>query len=814
MQPHSMADLRRLFDQALELPPVDRNRFLAGVQMRSPLVYEELRKLLWAHDDPDPLFDQDGGIWSQVKPVEIVGRRLGAYEVTREIGRGGMGAVFEARRADDSYSKTVAIKVISSAVLSEDLFASFRRERQILAQLDHPNIATLLDGGATDDGLLYLVMEFIDGQPLDFYALSRNLSIPDVLRLFLDVCSAVSFAHRNLIVHRDLKPSNILVTAGGEVKLLDFGIAKVLDPNRRQTSTLALRLTPEFASPEQIRGGSISTASDVYSIGVLLFHVLTGGKRPYRSTSQAVPDILQSVLSADALRPSSVAPPDKAAKLRGDIDTIILKAMEKQPERRYGSVDQLREDIEHHLTGRPILARSDKFFYRAAKFVNRNRLPVAFALLLLLTLLGGVVSTLSQATEARRQREEAVLARQSAEAQRRSAEQQSRIAIEAQRTAEQQSRLAEQRAREALEQRTRAESRYQSVRSLATAVLFDVNNSLRQVPGTAGARQNAVLAALKHLEALLQQSSRDPALLADIATAYEQVAEIMATSFRDSPEEASLAIPAWQKAIQLRAALNDPIRLADSQRLLGNTLLQAGQSAAALAAYQASLQTVAKALPAPEAERVAAMSHINLCTSYHQSSRGDQSLSHCREAILLLDPNASPSRDNLPLLRGLAHARYGAALRRSRDPALSLEQFRIALAQIDAMDPTHRELLEELIQVTAQTSLHPFALRLLGAMQTQQGQRDEALENFELALKLETGASPAMKDVVAYAEAAALQAQAGQSCRKAQVPDCLALLRRGLDRLSQQPAGVAGSLRTELEQRIRSLESTPAATKP
>ncbi|MFN7543980.1 MAG: serine/threonine protein kinase [Acidobacteriota bacterium] len=214
-------------------------------------------------------------MWSLVKPVEIVGRRLGAYEVTREIGRGGMGAVFEARRADDSYSKTVAIKVISSAVLSEDLLASFHRERQILAQLDHPNIATLLDGGATDDGLLYLVMEFIDGQPLDLYALSRNLSIPAVLRLFLDVCSAVSFAHRNLIVHRDLKPFNILVTASGEVKLLDFGIGKVLDPNRRQTSTLALRLTPEFASPEQIRRESISTASDVYSIGVLLFHVLT-----------------------------------------------------------------------------------------------------------------------------------------------------------------------------------------------------------------------------------------------------------------------------------------------------------------------------------------------------------------------------------------------------------------------------------------------------------------------------------------------------------------------------------------------------------
>lgn len=813
MQPHSSADLRSLFDQALDLAPAERARFLRDVQMRLPLVYPELHRLLAAHEGPAEVFEQDGGIWSQVKLLDLVGRRLGAYEITLEIGRGGMGAVYEARRADEAYSKTVAIKVISGAVMTDGLFDAFRRERQILAQLEHPNIARLLDGGATEDGLLYLVMEYINGQPLDFYALSRNLSLPEVLRLFLAVCSAVSFAHRNLIVHRDLKPSNILVTSEGDVKLLDFGIAKVLDPNRRETKTVALRLTPEFASPEQIRGEAISTASDVYSIGVLLFHVLTGGKRPYRTTSQAVPDILQSVLTDEALRASAVAPPEKVRKLRGDLDTIIAKAMAKDPARRYVSVDQLREDLERHLTGRPILARSDSFLYRAAKFTNRHRVPVGFGALVLVSVLVGLTGTLFQAREAQRQREEAVAARQVAEAQKHAAEEQERIALKAQAFAEEQRRVAESRTQEAMEERARAEARYQSVRSLATAVLFDVNNSLRQVPGTEGARQSAALAALKQLEALAQKSTADAALMADIASAYEQVAENMTGAFGDSPEGASLAIPALQKAIQLRAQLKDAVRLAETQRLLGNSFLLAKQPATALSVYRESLRTLERGPGGGAAQRVAAMSHINLCTAEHMADREREAVEHCQKAVKLLDGLSGASFADLGVLKVLAHGRLGGSLRGLQQDAAAEVEFRQALRSIDALDTQYRRVLEELIAITAKLSVQQQALRMMGVMKTQTGKRDEALETFEEAMKL-SGGQPAMKDVVAYAEAAVMVAEAERAKMRGQVQPGLELLRRAVTRLGPNPSGAAGLLRTELEQQLRLIESAPAAQQP
>jgi serine/threonine protein kinase len=429
MHPAPKADLRSLFDQAIDLPPIDRAHFLRDLQFRSPLLYGQLRSLLLAHEGPSAFFEQDGGIWTQITPMDFTGRRFGAYSIVKEIGRGGMGAVYQATRADDAFHKTVAIKLISGAVLSDSALDSFRRERQILAQLEHPNIARLLDGGSTDDGLLYLIMEFVDGLPLDKFIETHSTGIEDTLNLFLSIASAVSFAHRNLVVHRDLKPSNILVTEQREVKLLDFGIAKVLNPNRNDTATVAVRLTPEFASPEQIRGESISTASDVYSLGVLLFHSLTGGARPYRTTSQAVPDILQAVLDGEVPRPSSVVAPEFQKKLRGDLDNIILKAMAKEPERRYASVDQLREDIVRHLSGRPILAQADNWSYRFSKFVKRNRLMVSAAALLVFTIGAGTVTTLNQARIAQVERSEAIAARAIAEDQRQAALAQRQLAL-------------------------------------------------------------------------------------------------------------------------------------------------------------------------------------------------------------------------------------------------------------------------------------------------------------------------------------------------------------------------------------------------
>ncbi len=825
MHPAPKADLRSLFDQAVDLPPIDRARFLRDLQFKSPLLYGQLRSLLYAHEGPSAFFEQDGGIWTQITPMDFTGRRFGAYSIVKEIGRGGMGAVYQATRADEAFHKTVAIKLISGAILSETALASFRRERQILAQLEHPNIARLLDGGSTEDGLLYLIMEFVDGQSLDKFIESHNPSVEDTLKLFISIASAVSFAHRNLIVHRDLKPSNILVTEDREVKLLDFGIAKVLNPNRDETATVAVRLTPEFASPEQIRGESISTASDVYSLGVLLFHSLTGGARPYRTTSQAVPDILQAVLESVVPRPSSVAPPALQKKLRGDLDNIILKAMAREPERRYGSVDQLREDIERHLNGRPIRAQADNWTYRAMKFIRRNRLPAGAVALILLTIAAGTITTLNQARIAQLERSEAITARAIAEAQR-------LLALGSQQQAEKQRLLAEQRTNEAINERSRAESqrssaetRYQSVRSLATAILFDVNESLRDIPGSGPARKQAVLAALKHLEALSQKSVDDLALTEDLAAAYEQSAEIMGSLFEDSQEASSLAIPALFKAIRLRTRLvqapkstvQDTLRLAEAQRLLGNSQLNASQPEAAIKSYRDSLATANLSAATPASQRVVALAKSNLCTANAILARHAEALPECREAVqILADLEAGPASDVLRL-RLLTRLRYGNALRRVDQIQAAMVEYKLALSELDPLNAASAPILEELIDIFRKSDLSreaspllAVALRKHGVIQSIAGKRDQSLESFEQAMRLNASVDPPMKEVIAYAEACLLQAEAQGLRHNAQMQKAIEASKKALSRIGESTSGAASLLRNEIEASLRSFESALA----
>ncbi len=818
MPPPPVMNLRSLFDKALDLPPIERAHFLRDIQFKSPLVYKELRNLLIAHEGPSAFFEQDGGIWSQITPVDFTGRHFGPYRIVREIGRGGMGAVYEASRSDEAFHKTVAIKLISGAVLSEPALESFRRERQILAQLEHPNIARLLDGGATEDGLLYLTMEFVDGEPLDRFVETRQLSVAEILRIFLKVADAVSYAHRNLIVHRDLKPSNILVTAEGEVKLLDFGIAKVLNPDKDETATVAVRLTPEFASPEQIRGQAISTASDVYSLGVLLFYVLTGGARPYRTTSRAVPDILQAVLDSETPRPSSVAIATRARKLEGDIDNIILKAMAKEPERRYASVDTLRQDLERHLAGRPVLARADSWTYRASKFIRRNRLPVAFAALIVLTILIGAVTTLSQARIAQAQREAAETARNLAEDQRQRAEDAS-LAAEAQRL------RADQRAAEAVAERSRAESqrasaeaRYQSVRSLATAILFDVNESLRDVPGAANARKQAVLAALKHLEALAAKTSSDPALMEDIASAYEQTADIMDSLFEDSRDAASFAIPALLKAVRLREKLKDPVRLAETLRQLGNRQINAGQLPMAMQSYRSSLRLISEASPSPLSLRTTALAHSNLCTAFTIQEDATSALPECQAAVSILTSLDGRNMNDLPGLRLLTRFRLANALIRADKPLDAAKEFREAMEWIDPFETAQQPLLEEMIAsmktLPGSAGLQAAALRKLGVMQSRAGKRDESLESFEDSIRLSGIPQPTMKDVVGFAEICLLQAESRAAQGKGQVQRAIELAEEALNRIGRTPSGPASLLRAEIEASLRSFDPALARTLP
>ncbi|HEX5760716.1 MAG TPA: tetratricopeptide repeat protein [Thermoanaerobaculia bacterium] len=345
-----------------------------------------------------------------VPPPSAVGRRLGPYAVERLLGAGGMSTVYLAVRADEAYRQQVAIKVFGYGADRADLVERFRSERQILASLDHPNIARLLDGGTTEDGLPYLVMEYVDGVPIDRYCDEHGSSLDERIDLFRQVCSAVQYAHQNLVVHRDIKPSNILVTGDGVPHLLDFGIAKLLDggslPLATATMTGQRLMTPHYASPEQVEGKPVNTASDVYSLGVLLY-VLLAGRLPYRLEAERVDVVERAVVEQEPERPSAaVVVPALRRRLAGDLDNIVLTALRKEPARRYASVELLAEDLRRHRTGLPVSARPATVGYRVGKFVRRHRLGVAAAALVALVILGLAVTMTVQAVRLARQRDE------------------------------------------------------------------------------------------------------------------------------------------------------------------------------------------------------------------------------------------------------------------------------------------------------------------------------------------------------------------------------------------------------------------------
>ena len=410
---HESADwsaVNDLFHAALAHEDSARRAFLAAACAGNDALCRQVERLIRAHeagghplDHPvaarafEVLADAPG-----LSPGTVIGR----YRLVRELGRGGMGAVYLAERADDEFRQQVAVKLIKRGMDTDTVLRHFRDERQIMAALEHPNIARLFDGGTTADGLPYFVMEYVDGQRIDQYCDDRRLDIAERLALFEHVCAAVSCAHQRLVVHRDIKPSNILVTAAGVPKLLDFGIAKFMSgagPAETVATTLALRpMTPQYASPEQLQGLRVDTLSDVYSLGVLLFELLTG-RLPHPLGDQRGDEAVRIVATTDAPRPSSVAAARLQRRLRGDLDTIVTTALAKSRERRYQSVDQLVEDIRRLRYGRPIRARQDAYLYRTVKLVKRNRLAVGAAAIIVATLLWGIVSTSREAIRADRQ---------------------------------------------------------------------------------------------------------------------------------------------------------------------------------------------------------------------------------------------------------------------------------------------------------------------------------------------------------------------------------------------------------------------------
>jgi len=530
--------VKEAFHSAVELDPDQRRSFLDEFRGSEPELYRELESLL-AHQQPTvEVFDDETLLLSGLVHDEQVpweGRRIGAYQVVTKIGEGGMGAVFQAIRVDDHYLKNVAIKVVRASCATQPYLQRFRGERQILATLDHPHIAHLLDGGATEDGLPYLVMEYVSGLPIDEYCDQQRLSIQDRLKLFLKVCSAVEYAHQKLVIHRDLKPANILVTAEGEPKLLDFGIAKLLDPELYfQTidadGTNAWPMTPEYASPEQVRGEQITTASDVYSLGVVLYRLMTG-HAPYTLPRTGMAQWARVILETEPERPSTIvekaselagphgssrpAKPDEIAQARGtrahvlrrslsgDIDNVVLMALRKDPARRYASVEQLANDIRRTLEGLPVSARPDTITYRVGKYARRHRVLVAAAALVVLSLTGGMFASLRQA------------------------------------------RIAEQ-------QRAVAEQRFNDIRNVSHDLIFQIHDSIQFLPGATPARKLVVQSALRYLNTLSKDAPDNLSVQQEIASAYEKIGDVQGGIGAANLGDTAGALDSYSKALEIR----------------------------------------------------------------------------------------------------------------------------------------------------------------------------------------------------------------------------------------------------------------------
>ena len=504
MTPDDWRRAGELFHQALEI----------DVGLRAPWMNQvcgansELRRELSALLESDRAARQ-GFVSDQVRAGIIAlgedeqqthgERRAGPYCLVRELGRGGMGTVYLGRRDDEQYQIDVAVKLVSPGMDTELVLRRFRRERQTLADLQHPNIARLLDGGTTADGLPYIVMEYVDGLRITDYCDAQNLSVDQRLQLFLRVCSAVEHAHRNFVVHRDIKPGNILVDKAAGPKLLDFGICRLLyaDPARpHETIDAGARLmTPEYASPEQIRGDPAGIASDIYSLAAVLYELLTHAKA-HRLQSNALREIERVICTVDSIPPSrAVENRALARRLSGDIDNIVLRALQKEPQRRYATVEQLSEDIRRHLAHEPVRARPDTFWYRTGKRLRRNRTSIPVLALLFLSLLAGVITTSRESRRAAR--------------------------------------------------------RFDQVRELANALIVDLSESLQNVPGATETRAKLVNTALPYLDSLAGDSGHQSGLLWELGRAYHRIGDLQGQPSRANLGNPTDALSSYRKAIRI-----------------------------------------------------------------------------------------------------------------------------------------------------------------------------------------------------------------------------------------------------------------------
>ena len=497
-----------LFEQATERPDAEREAWLAAV-CDDDGIRAEVTAMLAAYDTEPEFLEQPtdaAGAMEEAVADALVGRRLGAYRLVRQIGRGGMGVVYEAQRDDQEFDRRAAVKVLPvwrSASFGE----RFRFERRVLAGLDHPGIARLIDAGTTPDGVTYVVLEYIDGQPVTTWCQGRTIA--EQVALAERICEAVTYAHQRLVIHRDLKPANILVTAEGQPKLLDFGIAALVaddGASRGTTRTGQHSFTPEFASPEQVRGERVTTATDVYSLGVLLYVMLTG-RAPYSLSGLTPLQVIQTICDVDPPAPSAGAPPQVQSLLYGDLDAVLLKALRKHPADRYGSVAEFAADLRAWRTGHPVSAAPASMGYRARRFVSRNRKAVAAATAVVVALAAGGAATLWQARIAQLERD-------------------------------------------------KAQNRFRQIQEFSRSLLFDVHDALRNVPGATEARRLLLDRAVTFLDGLAADAGDDPVLALELAAAYQRLAKVQGNQFSENVGDTAGAVASLRKAVRYIDALH------------------------------------------------------------------------------------------------------------------------------------------------------------------------------------------------------------------------------------------------------------------
>lgn len=669
MTPERWQQVKQILAAALELTPDELADYLDRSYAADASLQADLEPLLASGQQLRDGFLEESDLAAAARVLESgeepgemswSGRRVGPYKVGEQIGAGGMGEVYRAFRADDQYRKEVALKFVRAGQFGGSVFARFKNERQILAGLDHPNLAKLLDGGATDEGTPYLVMELIDGQPLIDYCSSRNLTIRQRLELFREVCAGVRYAHQHLVIHRDIKPQNILVTADGMPKLLDFGIAKILEagladslPDTTLTSFRAM--TPRYASPEQIKGEAMTTATDVYSLGVVLYELLTGHS-PYDLPKDSTQDISRVICEKEVSKPSvsvvrtpgspgpsgsyafrEVSPEKLRKQLSGDLDNIVLMALRKEPSRRYASVNDLQEDIRRHLENLPVIARNDTVWYRTAKFVVRNKAGAAATAAVMLILIAGFVVTTREA------------------------------------------RIANQR--------------FNDVRALANSLIFDVHDSVKDLPGSTPARKIIVERALQYLNVLARESSGDVGLQRELATAYERVGSVQGDYLENNLGDFEGTLTSYKKALELRKQIaagssdwNDRLALAQGYRLVAHQLWANGDPRGARDPIERAI-AVAEAVNKEQPNNLKIVHELEF--DYEVSGRigypGDnvankKILDDYRHALALDEVAIKMQPDNISTLHGYATDLSGVGTNlEASDPQGALNNYEKAL---------------------------------------------------------------------------------------------------------------------------------------